>query len=113
MNMPDVGHAGTVPDPAPAPPSGSRPGSSAKAAWRNWANQVTHRFAVVGLWMVMLGVYTGIEPAKILRAATFQTIFGSQQALVFLALAALATLVVGEFDLSIASVAGLSATVVP
>src|SRR5699024_9923117 len=42
-----------------------------------------------------------------------QSILGSQQALVFLALAAMLTFVVGEFDLSIASVLGLSATLVP
>jgi ribose transport system permease protein len=118
MNMPDAGAAGTVPDPAPAldpapaPAEGPR-GVSAGAARRNWADQALHRFAVVGIWVAMLLVYTGIEPSKILRAATFQSIFGSQQALVFLALAALSTLVVGEFDLSVASVMGISATVVP
>jgi ribose transport system permease protein len=113
MNMPDASSAGTVPDPAPAPPPDSPRDVSAAAAKRNWTDQALHRFAVVGIWMAMLLVYTGIEPAKILRAATFQSIFGSQQALVFLALAALTTLVVGEFDLSIASVMGISATIVP
>ena len=112
MNMPDAGSAAAVPDPAPAPPDTLR-GVSATAARRNWADQALHRFAVVGIWVAMLLVYIGIEPGKILRAATFQSIFGSQQALVFLALAALTTLVVGEFDLSVASVMGVSATVVP
>ncbi len=78
-----------------------------------WLDEGIHRFAVVGVWAVMLLVYICIEPSKILQAATFQSIFGSQQALVFLALAALCTLVVGEFDLSVASVMGISATVVP
>ena len=112
MNMPDAGSAATVPDPAPAPPDTLR-GVSATAARRSWADQALHRFAVVGIWAAMLLVYIGMEPGKILRAATFQSIFGSQQALVFLALAALTTLVVGEFDLSVASVMGVSATVVP
>ena len=44
---------------------------------------------------------------------TFSSIFGSQQVLVFLAMSALVTLVVGEFDLSVASVMGLTATTIP
>ena len=42
-----------------------------------------------------------------------QAIFGSQSALLFLAVSALCTFVVGEFDLSFASVMGLSATIIP
>src|SRR5882757_7903080 len=71
------------------------------------------RFAVVGIWVVMMLVYIAIEPDKILQVATFQSIFGSQEPLVFLALAMLCTFVVGEFDLSVASVMGLTATIVP
>ena len=42
-------------------------------------------------------------PASSCRVGTLQTIFGSQSALLFLAIAGLCTFVVGEFDLSFAS----------
>ena len=71
------------------------------------------RFAVLGVYALMLLFYIAIEPHKILQSATFQSIFGSQQALVFLSMAVLCTFIVGEFDLSVASVLGLSATLVP
>src|SRR5882757_10689336 len=72
-----------------------------------------HRFAVLGIWALMLLFYIAVEPHKILQVATFQSIFGSQEPLVFLALAALCTFIVGEFDLSVSSVMGLTATIVP
>ena len=121
MNNPERGTAVT----AKATPGG-RPVTSAGPAGRTapagptgsgrqlpgWLDEVVHRFAVVGVWAMMFLVYAALEPHKILQTATLQSIFGSQQALVFLALGALCTLVVGEFDLSIASVMGISATVV-
>jgi ribose transport system permease protein len=71
------------------------------------------RYALVGVWIVVAIVYAILEPDTLLTAGTFQTIFGSQQALVFLAMAAVITFAVGEFDLSIASIFGLAATLVP
>jgi ribose transport system permease protein len=44
--------------------------------------------------------------------STAQAILGSQSALLFLAMAALCTFVVGEFDLSFAGIMGLSATTI-
>jgi ribose transport system permease protein len=77
------------------------------------AGTFASRYAIVAVWLLMSIGYAVSMPHKFLRASTFQTIFGSQQALVFLAMAALLTFVVGEFDLSIASTMGLSATLVP
>jgi ribose transport system permease protein len=74
---------------------------------------VSHRFAVVAVWAVMVVVFGATEPGLFLRAGTFQTIFGTQQALVFLALALVVTFAVGEFDLSVPSILGISATLVP
>ncbi|MEV8631353.1 ABC transporter permease [Streptosporangium sp. NPDC051023] len=71
------------------------------------------RYAIVGIWILMCGFYTVLMPGTFFQASTFRSIFASQQALVFLALAAMMTFVVGEFDLSIASALGLSATLVP
>ena len=76
--------------------------------------QVTHRFALVGVWGLLILIYSLMEPTEFLRVGTFQTIFNSQGTLVFLMLALLCTITVGEFvDLSIASNLGLAAIVVP
>jgi ribose transport system permease protein len=72
------------------------------------------RFAVVGVWLLLIAVYGLLSPDTFLTTGTFQTIFGSQLALVFLTAALLCTICVGEFvDLSVASVLGLSATLLP
>ena len=75
-------------------------------------DNVVSRFAVLAVWAAMMAVYVIVQPEKMLQAATFQSILGSQAPLVFISLAALSTFVVGEFDLSAASTLGLSATIV-
>ena len=75
---------------------------------------VFERWAIVGLWAVIALVYSLAESDRFATSATFKTIFGSQAALVFLAMAVLCTVMVGEFvDLSVTSTLGLSATLVP
>ncbi|ONH61461.1 ABC transporter permease [Frankia sp. CcI49] len=72
------------------------------------------RFAVLGVWLIMAVVYGIAVPETFLTSGTAKTIFGSQQALVFLTAALLCTICVGEFvDLSVAAVFGLSAILVP
>lgn len=71
------------------------------------------RYAIVGIWLLMAAVYAVLTPTSFLQPGTLLAIFGSQQALAFLAIGALCTLVVGEIDLSIASILGLAATIVP
>lgn len=76
--------------------------------------KLSERFGIIGLWGVMIGVYSIVESSNFDTSGTFQTIFGSQAAFVFLAMAFLCTVIVGEFvDLSVASVLGLCATIVP
>jgi ribose transport system permease protein len=70
-------------------------------------------YALLGVWLVMAVIYGAIMPNKFVRTTTIQAIFGSQSALLFLGVAALCTFVVGEFDLSFASVMGLAATIIP
>ncbi len=78
------------------------------------AAKISERYAVVALWGVMIAVYSIVEPSNFDTHGTFQTIFGSQAALVFLSMAFLCTVIVGDFvDLSVTSILGLSATVVP
>lgn len=71
------------------------------------------RYALLGVWILMAGLYAVMMPHKFIGVSTVQAIFGSQSALLFLAVSALCTFVVGEFDLSFASVMGLSATIIP
>lgn len=74
---------------------------------------LSSRYALVGVWMLMIVFYGSVTPHKFLRTSTLQAVLGSQSAVLFLAVASLCTFVVGEFDLSFAGVLGLSATVVP
>jgi ribose transport system permease protein len=77
------------------------------------AKAALSRYAIVGLWGLMVLAFALAAPGRFLTVGTFQTIFGEQQAYVFLMLALTCTLAVGEFDLSIASMLGLAATLVP
>jgi ribose transport system permease protein len=62
----------------------------------------------------MIAVYAAAEPGLFFRVPTFQTIFSSQQPLVFMTMALLCTVCVGEFvDLSVPAVFGFSATILP
>ncbi|MFJ3473419.1 ABC transporter permease [Microbacterium maritypicum] len=68
------------------------------------------RYGVVVVWLLMAGLYSLIVPKTFLTFGTFQTIFGSQSTLVFVVMGAVCVFIVGEFDLSIASIMGMSAT---
>lgn len=78
-----------------------------------WLHTITRNYALVLVWIAMSVVYLVLMPTRFGSWGAFSSIFGSQQVLVFLAMSAMITLVVGEFDLSIASVMGISATLVP
>ncbi|WP_082566918.1 ABC transporter permease [Janibacter sp. Soil728] len=77
-----------------------------------WLHVLTSRYGLVLVWVAMIAVYAILMPTKFWNTSTLSSILGSQSVLVFLALSAMITLVVGEFDLSIASVMGMSATTV-
>ena len=93
--------------------AGGRTGAPAVQSGMRLARSALSRYAVVGLWGLMVLAFTLVTPGRFLTVGTFQTIFGQQQAYVFLMLALTCTLAVGEFDLSIASMLGLAATLVP
>jgi len=78
-----------------------------------WLHTITSKYALVLVWAAMALVYFILMPTRFGSWGAFSSIFGSQQVLVFLAMSAMITLVVGEFDLSIASVMGIAATLVP
>src|SRR5579884_932693 len=97
-----------VADREPIPSGGQRASRGA------WLQKFAERYAIVAVWGLMIGIYSIVESSQFDTSGTFQTIFGSQAALVFLAMAFLCTVIVGEFvDLSVASILGLCATIVP
>lgn len=92
--------------------AGTLPRKQARAGAR--VRGVASRYAVVGVWVAMMGAYTVAEPNLFLRGPTFQTIFSSQQPQVFLTMALLCTISIGEFvDLSVPAIFGFSATLLP
>ena len=91
---------------APAPDKAGAAGALAK--------RLTSRYAVVGVWIAMIAVFSAAEPGKFFTGSVFQAIFDSQENLVFLTMALLCTIIVGEFvDLSVPSVFGFAATILP
>jgi ribose transport system permease protein len=101
--------SGEIPPlPEAGPVASRRPGRAADRL-----HGLGSRYALIGVWAVMAVIYSVLMPETFLQQSTVQAIFGSQSALVFLAMSALCTFVVGEFDLSFASVMGLSATIIP
>ena len=99
----------------PAPPGSSTTPSGARPDRRGrlWLRAATPRYALLGVWLLMAVTYSVLRPETFPSASSAKIIFGTQSVLLFLAVAALSTLVVGEFDLSFANVMGLSATIVP
>ncbi len=88
---------------------------SEKPSFRNRLGDFSSRYAVIGVWIALAGLYAALVPQTFLSAGTFRTIFGSQQnqALIFLTAALLCTIIVGEFvDMSVASNFGLAAVIV-
>jgi ribose transport system permease protein len=75
---------------------------------RSGDSRIADRYALLGVWLLLAAFYA-LVAQNFLTSGTFQAIFGSQQAYVFLGMAAVVTLSVGEFDLSIASNMGLGA----
>ncbi len=78
-----------------------------------WLHVVTSKYALVLVWAALALVYYLLMPDSFGSWGAVRAIFGGQPVLVFLAMSALITLMVGEFDLSVASIMGLAATIVP
>lgn len=102
---------------APAQPADDGPGRSpagrAPKVRPAWLQNPAGKYSLLLVWAAMAAYFWFAVPGGLFHTGgTFRSIFGSMQAmvLVFLAMSAVVTLVVGEFDLSIASVMGFSAT---
>jgi ribose transport system permease protein len=99
--------------PAETPARTSAARASAGSALSGGAGWFAARFAVVGVWILLAVLFGVLRADTFLTSGSFKTIFGSQQALVFMTAALLCTIVVGEFvDMSVASNFGMAATTV-
>ncbi|WP_127130341.1 ABC transporter permease [Georgenia sp. SYP-B2076] len=97
---------------ARVPQSGSRAGG-APGLLRRSGRLVLQRYGLVLIWLLMIGLFTVLLPGDVSGPDALRAVFGSQTPLVFLSLALVCTMAVGEFDLSFASIFGLAATAVP
>lgn len=70
------------------------------------------RFALIVAWVVVIIVFGLAKPDTFMTMGNFQTIFGSQSVLAVLTLALLPPLIAGDYDLSVASMMGLSAMLI-
>ncbi|HEY2044314.1 MAG TPA: ABC transporter permease [Jatrophihabitans sp.] len=70
------------------------------------------RVALPFAWLLLIIGFGIHSPKTFLTAANFQTMFGSQAVLLVLTLALIIPLTAGDYDLSVASVMGLSAMLV-
>lgn len=92
-------------------PAATRP---PRRGWRATygTSAIVESLALPVFWVILVAVFSVVNPSTFPTTANFSNIFGSNTVLLVLALALLLPLILGEFDLSIGSNAGLAAMVV-
>jgi len=90
---------------SPAARGARRPSRDAVSQWS--------RFALPALLVVIMAVFSVVEPDTFPTLDNATTILTTQAVLAVLALAALSTLVVGQFDLSLGAQLGLAQVILP
>lgn len=70
------------------------------------------RWALVGVWGVLIAVFGVIEPESFLSRQNFQSLLGSQAVLLLLTFGLMLPLTTGDYDLSIGGVLSLSAMLI-
>ena len=73
------------------------------------ATRTLAKYAVPGLLLVLVVFFSILKPTTFATVANFQTILSQSSVLAMLALAVMRPLIIGEFDLSLATTLGLSA----
>jgi ribose transport system permease protein len=73
---------------------------------------LAERYGVIVLWGVIIVVFSALRPDTFATKANWETIFGTQSVQLVITLGLLIPLTANEFDLSVASVMGFSATLV-
>lgn len=90
----------------------SRPGSGAPGRDGHDFAVLAERLALPAAWLALIVIYSATTPDTFLRWSNVSNILGSQAVLLMLALAALMPSLVGDFDLSLGGIMGLTATVI-
>jgi len=101
----------SLPDAAVASPPETAPSTSPRTA--RSGPPFWQRYLLIGLWLALILVFVLISPERFLSLPVALSVFSSADVYVFLGLAVLLTFYVGEIDLSVPFVFGLSATLVP
>jgi ribose transport system ATP-binding protein len=73
---------------------------------------LAERLALPLAWIAIITIFGAIKPSVFLTASNFETIFSSQAVLAVITLGLIVPLTAGDYDLSIASVTGLSAMII-
>jgi ribose transport system permease protein len=83
------------------------------ARLRRFWTIVLQRYSLVLLWLLMIIVLIVAVPGDVSIVSALRAVLGQQTPLIFLGLAVVITMAVGEFDLSFAGIFGISAVTVP
>ncbi len=103
----------TTHDPVAGRPEGQRQRRVRSVAQtRRGRTEWIHRYTLVLVWIAIAVIFALVRPDTFATADNVQNIFGSQAVLLLLAFAIVLPLTAGDFDLSIASLMGLSAVLV-
>jgi ribose transport system permease protein len=81
--------------------------------FQRFGSIVLQRYSLILIWVLMIALLVVLGPGNIEPFNAMRAVLGSQTPLVFLGLAVVITMAVGEFDLSFAAIFGLSAATVP
>jgi ribose transport system permease protein len=96
-----------------ATPSTSTAVPKAASPARRIAFNLTARYALVLLWIVMLLVLVALVPGDVSVINAARTVFGQITPVIFLGLGVVITMAVGEFDLSFVGIFSISAVALP
>jgi ribose transport system permease protein len=85
--------------------------SSTSTLTRVWG-RFAERLALPVVWLAIIILFSVLRPNSFLTSGNFSAMFSSQTSLLVLALALMIPLTAGDYDLSVASIAGLSSMIV-
>jgi Ribose/xylose/arabinose/galactoside ABC-type transport systems, permease components len=88
----------------------SQPDEGGRRSWLN--GKLVEACALPMAWMVVIIVFGAIKPDTFLTQANFSSILASQAVLVVVTLGLMVVLTGGDYDLSVASVVGLSSMLI-
>lgn len=70
------------------------------------------RLALIGAWIVVAAIFSGVTPSTFLTVGTLSTVLGTQSVLLVVTLGLLIPMTADDYDLSVAAVASLSSVLV-